>query len=117
MSILPTRKWIPRKNNKPGHYEPLLKCVAEPAESTIKEAARRKDDKRLMREVNGFDLLTREACCHNTYHREYTRCVGTQKPDTQSTEDAKRLEVTNKLLPIFENMWRSKSFKVRTLKG
>ena len=45
-----------------------------------------------MREVNGVDLLTREACYHNTCRREYNRCVGPQEPDTQSTEDAKRLE-------------------------
>ena len=45
-----------------------------------------------MREVNGVDVLAREACYHNTYRREYTRCVGPQKADTQSTEDAKGLE-------------------------
>ena len=45
-----------------------------------------------MREVNGVDLLAREACYHNTCRREYTRCVGPQKPDTHSIEDAKRLE-------------------------
>ena len=45
-----------------------------------------------MREVNGVDVLAREACYHNTCRREYIRCVGPQKPDTQSTEDAKRLE-------------------------
>ena len=88
MFILPKRM-IPRKNNKPGHYETLAKCATNPAEPTIKEAAGRKNDERL-REVNGVDLLVREACYHNTCRREYTRCVGHQKPDTQSTENAKR---------------------------
>ena len=86
------RKWIPCKNNKLGHNETLVKCVTKPADSTIKEAASRKNDERLTREVNWVDLLAREACYHDTCSREYTRCVGPQKPHTQSTEDAKRLE-------------------------
>ena len=75
-------KWIPRKNNKLDHHETLVKCVTKPAESTFKEAARRKNDERLIREANGADLLAGEAFYHNTCRREYTRCVGPQKPDT-----------------------------------
>ena len=70
----------------------LVKCVTKPAESTTKEVTQRKNDERLMREVNGVDLLAREACYHHTCRREYTRCVGPQNPDTQPTENAKRLE-------------------------
>ena len=65
---------INRKYKKGSRtLEVLAKCLTETAETVIKEAARSKDDFRLLGEIDGVDLIAKEARYHESCRKDYVR--------------------------------------------
>ena len=51
----------------------LVKCMAKTAEYSAKEATKRQQDQQILLKVQDTDLAGREAHCHATCRRDYTR--------------------------------------------
>jgi len=51
----------------------LVKCMAETAEDSVKEATNRKQDQHILLKVQDTDLAAREAHYYTTRQRDYTR--------------------------------------------
>jgi hypothetical protein len=62
------------KHNSSSHIkERLVKCVTEFGESSIKEAARAKNDYKMLGCVEGVNLIAKEARYHESCRRKYVR--------------------------------------------
>jgi len=59
--------------NKGSKEYHLVKCVTETAEASIKEAARVKNDFKLLGTIDGVDLIAKEARYHELCRRDYVR--------------------------------------------
>jgi len=67
----------------------LVKCMAETAEDSAKEATKRKQNQYILLKVQDTDLAAREAHYHATCRRDYTREDDRQQ---EAIKDTKTIE-------------------------
>ena len=56
-----------------GREEKLIKCVTQNADQSIRAAAQRKQDHKLLRKILNDDLIAREARYHTSCRKNYTK--------------------------------------------
>jgi hypothetical protein len=85
-----------------GKRQVLAKIVTKSAESTLKQAAKLRNDQEMLTAVQDVDLIAKDFQRHDYCYREYTRLVWEQERnrDIQTTEGSGNFEAVCALVDV-----------------